>query len=153
MSLNCVLKFLREARGKFPHGNIPRDSTGKGGGNIRRDDPLKFPYKSVWNSRGLDGSLAGNPPGSNCADEVRGLTCSEEGSIVMASIVKHEQANLFPSLLTNGIDCSWRRKFIVFKSKMQPNAARKSIPSKPFSMAVISTRPTNLHTENKVLFI
>ena len=34
MSLNCILKFLREAGGKFPHGKIPRDSTGKGGGLI-----------------------------------------------------------------------------------------------------------------------
>ena len=70
MSLNCILKFLREAGGKFPRGNIPRDSTGKGGGNIhiplhcpfisagkpwgnfRKDDPLEFPQKSVWNSWG-----------------------------------------------------------------------------------------------------
>ena len=71
MSLNCILKFLREARGKFSRGNIPRDSTGKGGGNIyirnypfipldfrreimrnfRRDDPLEFPHKSAWKSR------------------------------------------------------------------------------------------------------
>ena len=72
MSLNCILKFLREARGKFPHGNIPRDSTGKGGGNIHienslhfpfisagkswgnfcKDDPLGFPNKSAWKSGG-----------------------------------------------------------------------------------------------------
>ena len=29
MSLNCILKILGEAQGKFPCGNIPRDSTGK----------------------------------------------------------------------------------------------------------------------------
>ena len=43
MSLNCILKFLREALGKFPHGNIPRDSTGKGGGNIHIENSPSFP--------------------------------------------------------------------------------------------------------------
>ena len=31
MSLNCILKFLREAQRKFPRGNIPTDAAG---GNI-----------------------------------------------------------------------------------------------------------------------
>ena len=43
MSLNCILKFLREAQGKFPRGNIPRDSTGKGGGNIHIENSPSFP--------------------------------------------------------------------------------------------------------------
>ena len=43
MSLNCILKFLRETRGKFPRGNIPRDSTGKGGGNIHIENSPSFP--------------------------------------------------------------------------------------------------------------
>ena len=60
MSSNCVLKFLREARGKFPHGNIPRESTGKGGGNIHKESSPSFPLnfrreimrKSAWKSGG-----------------------------------------------------------------------------------------------------
>ena len=43
MSFNCILKFLRETRGKFPRGNIPRDSTGKGGGNIHIENSPPFP--------------------------------------------------------------------------------------------------------------
>ena len=43
MSLNCILKFLKGAQGKFPHGNIPKDSTGKGGGNIHIENSLHFP--------------------------------------------------------------------------------------------------------------
>ena len=42
VSLNCILKFLREARGKFPRGNIPRDSTGKGSGNIHIENSPSF---------------------------------------------------------------------------------------------------------------
>ena len=34
---------LREARGKFPRGNIPRDSTGKGGRNIHIENSPEFP--------------------------------------------------------------------------------------------------------------
>ena len=43
MSLNCILKYLREAQGKFPRGNIPRDYTGKGGGKYPH---TKFPFIS-----------------------------------------------------------------------------------------------------------
>ena len=43
MSLNCNFKFLREARGKFLLGNIPTDSTGKGGGNIHIEISPTFP--------------------------------------------------------------------------------------------------------------
>ena len=43
MSLNCILKFLREVRGKFPCGNIPRVSTAEGGGNIHIENSLSFP--------------------------------------------------------------------------------------------------------------
>ena len=43
MSLNYILKFLRETQGKFPGGNIPRDSTGKGGGIIHIENSLSFP--------------------------------------------------------------------------------------------------------------
>ena len=64
---------------------------------------------------------------------------------MMASEVKHAHASLFPSFFTNGIDCSWRRRFIVLRSKVQPNAARKSFPGKSFSdMSAISTNSTNL---------
>ena len=42
-SLNRILKFLREARGKFVHGNISRNSTGKEGGNIHIKNSLSFP--------------------------------------------------------------------------------------------------------------
>ena len=64
MSLNFIVNFLREARGKFPRGNIPRDSTGKRGRNIHienspsfpqgnyEDNPLEFPHKSAWKSGG-----------------------------------------------------------------------------------------------------
>ena len=34
IKLYCILKFWGETQGKSPRGNIPRDSTGKGGGNI-----------------------------------------------------------------------------------------------------------------------
>ena len=40
MSLYCILKFGGESQGKFPRGHIPRDSTGKYGGNIHIE---KFP--------------------------------------------------------------------------------------------------------------
>ena len=43
ISLNCILKFLTEAREKFPRGIIPRDSTGKGGGNIHIENSPSFP--------------------------------------------------------------------------------------------------------------
>ena len=73
MSLYILhFEFLRETPEKFPCGNIPRDSTGKGGGNIHienspsfppifyreimrkfpMDDSLEFPYKSMWKSWG-----------------------------------------------------------------------------------------------------
>ena len=43
MSLNCILKVLGETRGKFPRGNIPTGSTGKGGGNIHIENVSSFP--------------------------------------------------------------------------------------------------------------
>ena len=43
MPLNFIFKFLREARGKFRRGNIPRDSTGKVGGNIHVENSPSFP--------------------------------------------------------------------------------------------------------------
>ena len=43
-SINCILKFLREAQGKFPRGNIPRDSSGNGVGNIYLQISLHFPF-------------------------------------------------------------------------------------------------------------
>ena len=43
MSLNCDSKFFRQARGKFPHGDITKDFTGKGGGNIYREISPSFP--------------------------------------------------------------------------------------------------------------
>ena len=72
MSWNCILKFLREARGKIPRGNIPGIpqgkeaeistskillqfpwiSAGKSWGNFRRDDSLEFSHKSAWKSGG-----------------------------------------------------------------------------------------------------
>ena len=81
MSLNCILKILRETQRKFPRGNFPRDSTGKGGGNIHignspsypagkswgkfhRDDPLEFPHKSALKSGGR-GWLARNKKQNN----------------------------------------------------------------------------------------
>ena len=52
MSLNCILEFLREVQGKFPRGNIPRDSTGKGGGNLHIENsplfPLHFRREIMW---------------------------------------------------------------------------------------------------------
>ena len=68
MSLYCILKIFRETQVEIS----PRDSTGKGGGNIHieyslnfpwisagnlvgnfnRDDPLEFPHKSVWKAGG-----------------------------------------------------------------------------------------------------
>ena len=37
VSLNCILKFLREARGKIPRGNIPRD--------FHRERKRKYPHR------------------------------------------------------------------------------------------------------------
>ena len=82
MSFNCILKFLREARGKFPRGNIPRDSTGKGGGNIHMENSPSFPpefpqvnYEEVStgmiplnspiNPRGNLGEADGSPTGNS----------------------------------------------------------------------------------------
>ena len=42
-SLNCILEFLRETRGKFLRWNIARDSTGKRGGNIHIENSPSFP--------------------------------------------------------------------------------------------------------------
>ena len=75
MSLNCIFKFLRDFW-KFPRGNIPRDSTGKGGGYIHIENSPSFlqgnheeisagviPWNSPINPRGnlrdVDGSPAG----------------------------------------------------------------------------------------------
>ena len=43
LSFNCILKFLRGARGKFPCGNIPLDSAWKGGGNTHIENSPSFP--------------------------------------------------------------------------------------------------------------
>ena len=77
MSLNFILKFLREARGKFRRGNIPRDSTGKVGGNIHVENSPSFPrgnhaeisagvipWNSPVNPRGNMGDRDGSPAGS-----------------------------------------------------------------------------------------
>ena len=46
----CVIKLhleiLREAQGKFPRGNITRDSTG--GGNIHIENSHSFPLNFRW---------------------------------------------------------------------------------------------------------
>ena len=67
MSLNCILKFLREAWGKFPgiaQGkeaeistykiplHFPGISAGKSWEIFGRDDPLESPHKSAWKSGG-----------------------------------------------------------------------------------------------------
>ena len=74
MSLNCILNFLREARGKFPRGNIPSDYTG---GNIHMENPPSFswnheeisagmvPWNSPINPRGNLGEVDGSPAGKH----------------------------------------------------------------------------------------
>ena len=43
MSLSFFLKYLREAQGKFPRGNIPKILLVKGDGNIHIENSPSFP--------------------------------------------------------------------------------------------------------------
>ena len=76
MSLNCILKFFWEAWGKFPCGSFPRDSTGKGGGNMHIENSPEFPRgnheeissemippNSLINPCGNLGDVDGSPTG------------------------------------------------------------------------------------------
>ena len=77
MSLNCILKILGEAQGKFPCGNIPRDSTGKyphrkfpfiphefPEGNYEEFSAGMIPRKSPLNPDGNLGDVDGSPAGT-----------------------------------------------------------------------------------------
>ena len=63
ITLNWILEFLREARGKFLRGNIPRDSTGKEWGNIHTENSPSFPLNSCREiMRKFPGMIPGIPP-------------------------------------------------------------------------------------------
>ena len=109
MSLNCILKFLKEAGGQFPCGNIPRDSTRNGGGitligsspafpwifagkswgNFRTDDPLKFPHKSVGKTGGRGWLPRWVPKCTNSIDGIYVYFMTKEGmqTIYMDSLL------------------------------------------------------------------
>ena len=71
MSLNCVLKFLREARGNVLHGNIPRDSKGKEGGTMPpaylrwKPEHLRMTLITKWNMHMLAGKEAVKQQGTS----------------------------------------------------------------------------------------